>query len=516
MNRIGVARYVFADMFHMAPVPVLAIAPLGLASAVSRLISAGLLVQFIASYAGDRSLPRLDVLWFDLGIDLESSGAWIWVFIIGTTAAAAALLGYVTALAQLRIGRRYSLYAASRTLENMVDHPYKGSAEFDPSFFVFGASGLLGMITPALTALTFGAVMYVMNPGLSLVVTAIALVFLGPVMIAATGRLVEATLRRHSTRNVMRAHADPALSLLAAGPLYAPSLRRTAVAEYVREDSFIERFESIYLIRVNQQRARMMSGLLKAVTAVALVIGLTIVEQPNSVDTGSLIMYIVVAQFATAAIGQIGVELATFSRYLHAYQQYIEFVSSDGRRAERTVPDHVGEVWLVRDKEPPTAAQLESWLEDIGLDPSTRATLTVDPENFPAETVDSMLFGGRVPSAKVCRRSNEFTDAVADRSLRSSERSQLVTDIDPEDPILGVISLCPAAVVDDSMVVVHALRTFCRLEAEHQKFALSKIDHHHVILVGHGRDYVEGFADWVLDGGELSLQPGLEALEDDQ
>ena len=91
-----------------------------------------------------------------------------------------------------------------------------------------------------------------------------------------------------------------------------------------------------------------------------------------------------------------------------------------------------------------------------------------------------------------------------------------MTDIDPEDPILGIISLGPAAVVDDSMVVVHALRTFCRLDGEQQEFALSKIDHHHVILVGHGRDYVEGLADWVLEGGEISLQPGSEDFEDDQ
>ncbi len=516
MNRIGVARYVFSDMFHMAPGPVLAIAPLGLAATLTRLISAGLLVQFVASYAGDRSGPRLDVFGFDLGIDVDPSRAWIWVFIIGASAATSALLGYLTALAQLRLGRRYSLHVASRTLENMVDHPYKGSADFDPSFFVFGASGLLGMITPALTALTFGATMFVMRPGLSLVITLIAILFLGPVMIATTRRIVDATLRRHSTRNVMRSHADPALSLLAAGPLYESSLRRIAIAEYVREDSFIERFESIYLIRANQQRARMMSGLLKAVTAVALVVGLTIVEQPNSIDTGSLILYIVVAQFATAAIGQIGVELATFSRYLHAYEEYIEFVSSEGKREERTDPDFVGEVWLVRDKEPPAASQLERWLEDIGLDPSTRATLTLDPENFPAETVDSMLFGGRIPSGKVCRRSNEFTDAVADRSLRASERAQLVTDIDPEDPLLGIISLGPAALADDPMVVVHALRTFCRLDGEQQKFALSKIDHHHVVLVGHGRDYVEGLADWVVDGGDISLQPGSEDYEDDQ
>lgn len=516
MNRIGVARYVFADMLNMAPGPVLAIAPLGLAAAITRLVSAGLLVQFIASYAGDRSAPQLDVFGFGLGIDAEPSRAWLWAMIIGTSAATAALLGYLTSLAQLRLGRRYSLRAATLTLENMVDQPYKGSTEFDPSFFVFGASGLLGMITPALTALTFGVTMFVMRPGLSLVVTLMAILFLGPVMIAATRRIVEATLRRHSTRNVMRANADPALSLLAAGPLYDPSLRRSAVAGYVNEDRFIERFESIYLIRVNQQWARMMSGLLRAATAVALVVGLTIVEQPNSIDTGSLILYIVVAQFATAAIGQIGVELATFSRYLHAYEEYIEFVSSPGERAERIDPEHVGEVWLVRDKQPPTASQLEQWLEDIGLDPRTRATLTLDPENFPVETVDSMLFGGRVPSGTVCRRSNEFTEAVVDRRLRASERAQLVTDLNPEDPLLGVISLCPAALVDDSMVVVHALRTFCRLDGQQQKCALSKIDQHHVILVGHGRDYVEDLADWVLDGGEMSLRSGSDDIEDDE
>lgn len=515
MNRVGVARYVLYDLFQMAPGPVLSIAPLGLASAFTRLVSAGLLVQFIASYTGDRDAPRLDVLWFDLGIEADSSRAWYWVFIIGTSAATAALLGYLTALAQLRLGRRYSLHVANRTLNHLVDHPYKASADFDPSFFVFGASGLLGIIAPALTALTFGVTMFVMRPGLSLVVTAIALVFLGPVMIAATRRIVDATHRRHSTRNVMRAHADPALSLLAAGPLYERSMRRAAVSGYVREASFVERFESLYLIRINQQRARMMSGLLRAVTAVALVVGLTIVEQPNSIETGSLILYIVVAQFATAAIGQIGVELATFSRYLYAYERYIEFVSPRGNRPQRVDPAHAGEVWLVRDKEPPNAAQLESWLDAIGLNPSTRATLTLDPENFPEQTVASMLVGGWSLSSKLYSRSSEFANGIAGRQLSARYRAHFVTDLDPNDPVLGAISLSPAAMIDDPMVVVHRLRTFCRLDIEQQKIALENLDHHHVILVGHGRDYVEGLVDQVLGGTDIERLSGLSELEDD-
>jgi hypothetical protein len=504
MRRLRVARFVLAEVFRLAPGPTLLVAPLGLAAAAAKLLTAGLLVQFITSYAAGGNGPTIDIARFDLGIRVSPGRAWFWVAVIAVSAAASVAAGTATNIIELRLGRRYATHAARRLLGLLLETPYRGTIDFDPSIFVFSTPALLGMLAPALQLLAFAAVMFALRPALTVVILGAAVIFLGPVMLVTGRRVIDASRRRRSSRNLLKESRNPMLALFGAGDLYLPDLRRRQLDRFVVDAAFTERFQSVYRVRAMQAYARLSSGLFAAGTAVILAVGLTVAEQPDSIEVGSLVLYVIVAQFAAAAIGQIGTGLATFDRHLDEHRSYLELVTGDGGEA-LDEPRHAGEVWLVRDAGPPTPSGLARWLDRVGVGGSTRAVLVLDPVHFPPEPLASLMTGGRTSGdvdadADLTSRCRALIAELTGRSVGVAELDRPADTIDRTDPLATVVGLGPAVLHEHPLVVVVPVRMIGQLGRREQRLALAHLRHHHVVLVGNGRDHLTDTVDLVVAG----------------
>ena len=487
MSRWRVARRVLAEMFRIAPGAVAMLVPLGVLAAVARMLAAGVLLQFVTAFVRATSGPRLDVLGFDVGVDVDATNTWFWVAVIAATSVSAALSGYVLAIAELRLGRRYAEHAARRTLDLVVDDSGRGPIDFDPSSFVFGAAGLIGMLVPAVQAIVFGTVMLMMRPGTSLLLFAVAVVFLGPITVVTGNRVRDAAARRRSSTNPFRRAGAGRLGVVASPGLYDTEIRRSELDRYAGEDTYQDRFDSVFGIRSGQHLARLGGGLFTAAAAVVLAIALGLSEDPSSIGVTELALYVVIAQFAASAISRLGVGVASFSRHERKLEAYLAY-SADGGDATASAPRHAGEVWAVLDGGLPDRLAPGRWLSAIGVDPSTPSAVLIEPDDLPDVPVAHLASGGRVERSEYAVACAAVAELVG-RPLTEAELEATGAEIDDEE-LRAALTFGPALARRSPMVVIVPVRSLRRLRRRAQPLALDLMGHHHVVLAGRPRDHL--------------------------
>jgi len=518
VKRLSIALFILRDMYRMDRKRVLAIGPLGLLAESSRMLGAGILLQFIGGYANGENGPALDVFGIDLGFEADATKAWLWLGLLAITAALASGLDYAYIFAQLRLGRRFAYHAAEEALHALLDQPHKAKRATDPGGFVRGSGSILGTIAPAIQALVFGALMFAMRPGLSVVMTIIGLLFLGPLTIALGNRVLGATRRKQATSRHQRANAD--VALLSSGPLYADDIRQDAYDRSVADSDSTAIYEAVFAVRANQMLARAAGTAFLGVGALVLAIGLTIVEQPGASEVGELLAYAIVAQFAFRAVAQIGLNAVQFNRFFPTYESYVEMRKTNDEEGDApTAPVHTGAVWLVTQKRMPTPWILPDWLEAIDIAPSTRTAVALGPDDLPNGRVRDMIGGGQAMDDHKRVSCEEFVTTALGRPLRDDDLDSRVHELSDRGstPEAKRAAIALSAVVPqrEPLLLVCPAKLITNLRRNRQQDVLDELRRHHLVLVGRARTSLVDLVDKVIDGEQLPSFDDREQEEDD-
>lgn len=507
---------VFLDVVRMAPVLSALLVPAGVLAAVARLLTSGLVAQFVSGYVAGGDPVGLDVLGFEVGADLSTDQAWAWIGVIAITGLAAAGLSYGEMMLQLRLGRRYAVRATEASLRALMTDRGRIRIRFDPMNFIRAIPALLSMVSPALQVLVFGTAMALLRPGLTGVLLGVGLLLGIPLSLAINRSVIRATEVRRSTSNALKGSSAPITNLLAARDLYDEQLLERAVVGFLDDEDVIRRYDANYAIRAGQERARLVSGVLWSVSAVGLAIGLTVAEDPGAVELADLLTFIIVAQFTFTAFGTLISYTARLAFFTVDFASYLALRRSSTRPAEPLrAPQHVGEVWLVRDKVPPAPAQLGVWLEAVGLGAATPVALAMEPDRLPDLRFEEVLTGVRAPELHLLLDARRFVEqlsgsAVQDRWL---ERPFGRLPEPVQDALRVPVALAPAALRDVPIVLVCSLKAFSSLDPAARRTALARLARHHVVFVGLGRDSVLPRVDRELDGLAATL-PAVGGLGD--
>ncbi|MGI9602656.1 MAG: hypothetical protein ACR2QE_12275 [Acidimicrobiales bacterium] len=505
MNRIQVALFILRDMYRMDRFRVLAIGPLGLVAETSRMLGAGLLLQFIGGYASGEGGPQLDVFGIDLGFDADASRAWLWLGLIALTAALASGLDYAYIFAQLRIGRRFAYQAAEYALTALRDQPHSPRRATDTGGFVRGSGSILGSISPTIQALVFWTLMFWMRPGLSVVMAIVGLVFLGPLTIALGNRVLGATRRKQATSKHTPQGAD--VAMLSSGPLYADSLRNDAYERSMADGDTIESYEAVFSVRANQMLARAAGAAFLGIGAVVLAVGLTIAEEPGVSDVGALLAYAIVAQFGFRAVATIGLNAVQFNRFFPTYESYVEMRTGNEADAAPPInPVHTGEIWVVTQRRTPEPWVLPDWLEAIGVDPTTRTGIALGADDLPNSRVRELLGGGFVDD-ETRQTCEDFMTTALGRPLRERELEGRVDDLSGGGgtPVAKRSAIALSAIVThtDPLLVICPAKLLTNLKRGRQRDVLDALGRHHVVIVGRARTELLEMADRIIDGDDI-------------
>jgi hypothetical protein len=477
--------------------------PLGLASAVLRLMSAGLLLRFLVSRSDGSVQSPISILGRDFGGRLGPDRLWVWVVLIGGVGVAAAVIANAEVTTQLTLSRRYSILAAERAIGRAARMPSRGHGPFDSSALLWGVPALLSVPSPLVQLAAYLTALFVMNWKLALVLLVLSTLFLGPVTMITSSRIDRSERdRREATGGRKTPEMRIVAGVLAAQEVYDESARLRLLATVLDRSPIVRRIDATYRLRAAQQRVRLFTGVViaAATVVIALGLGLTAMDnRNNSVDR--LLLFAVIAQLAFASISQVAASMAELSKHIVNFEAY-QALTGDVLRETRTtdVNTHRGQVWLVEDAGPPRADELSRWLDALGLKPDSAAAV-IDEQLADSRVPARLLATGTAhPVSRQLSTAKEFIAAVGGRSASKAFEDDS-DELHREVPSTRTaLVLAAAAVQQTPLVLILPWTLLTHLTPDGRRAACDFLSHHHVVIVGKRAPAAKALADLVKPG----------------
>lgn len=505
-----IAREIFAAGRWRAVI----VAPLGLLAAATRLVTFGLLIEYLGSFSSEDGAAAFDIQFSP--IELEATDTIAWTVLVLAVALLAALLAYAQARVQLEVGRRLAVRVRRQHLMAVGESEKARQLRIDIPTFIRSAPSVLSMLSPAVQVIAFGAVMVSMRPPLTALLFIVAALFVAPLGLLGVRIVANAEEREGAGERVRRAQ-EPLMNLLLSGS-FPREITLPAIDDHLADAAVRSQLGSTVMIRANQEQAKALSGVVWAAVLAAIVIVAGVTEVPGDVSLGPLIAYAVVARFFFAAVAGLISNISQFNRFLPNFRRYAELHELLDELEWTASPpptiDHAGEVWLVDHRKAVPVALMSSWIRTIDLVAPDSPIVAVRPlDDLPEISAEQLCRNAATVTSGPLREMfdslrirNELESGVAEGNLRN-ELSQSVRTL---------IAFSPVVLRETGAIVVCAHEMVAGLTNRQRHALIDRLAQHVLVLVGSAPNRKVPYIDRILDAPEVPTRATgfLDATDD--
>jgi hypothetical protein len=404
----------------------------------------------------------------------------------------------ITALAQflegrhrLRLGERYAQLALKRIIDSLTAHHHhllpidkNQPHTTNISKMIGGEALILVRAVHAVTGLVFPLCLLLISTTAAIVLSwqlSAILLALIPLyvffFISLNRRVARASARRdRHAPNFRRATNSVAAAL--ALPQYAATLGNQLAYQHISSREAKRRINHLHDLLLNRYRVQSLNGALIALVVLLILGYLTFTDDLTLSQISRLAMFAIVVRFGTTAINGLTAAVASFSRFLPQFQNYVSFYKASNSQqgdnsfsvhsphispSERHSPTYstdstqlgISRTLLIIDSLPLTPQRLPVWWQALTNSPMPSDCFLVPrPSDVPDVPLINILTGTLSPSPPARREALrwltnlELTSATLDpKTLLPLRWSQARLHLPPASQALvaakPILDSCP-------------------------------------------------------------------------